>query len=54
MLEDIVSSYWWFSYFENLGIKLENVKLEDLGSVKKVKVDKDNSTIVNGSVKNQI
>ena len=36
---------------EDLGIKLENVKLDDLGSCKKVKVDKDNSTIVNGSGK---
>ena len=36
---------------EDLGIKLENVKLDDLGSCKKVKVDKDNSTIVNGGGK---
>ena len=34
-----------------MGIKLENVKLEDLGSCKKIKVDKDNSTIVSGSGK---
>ena len=36
---------------EDLGIKLENVKLNDLGSAKKVKVDKENSTIVSGSGK---
>merc|ERR1712093_376599 len=36
---------------EDLGIKLENVKLTDLGSAKKVKVDKENSTIVSGSGK---
>ena len=36
---------------EDLGIKIENVKLDDLGSCKKNKVDKDNSTILNGSGK---
>jgi len=34
---------------EDLGIKLENVKMEDLGRAKKVVVDKDNTTIVQGS-----
>jgi len=36
---------------EDLGIKLENVKINDLGSCKKVKVDKENSTLVGGSGK---
>ncbi len=34
---------------EDLGIKLENVKMEDLGRAKKVVVDKDNTTIVQGA-----
>src|SRR5439155_12835274 len=36
---------------EDLGIKLENVKLEDLGRAKKVVIDKDNTTIVQGAGK---
>jgi chaperonin GroEL len=36
---------------EDLGIKLENVKLEDLGRAKKVVIDKDNTTIVEGAGK---
>ena len=36
---------------DDLGIKLENVKIGDLGSCKKVKIDKENSTIVSGSGK---
>ena len=51
MLEDIAILTGGSVISEDLGIKLENVKLEDLGSCKKVKVDKDNSTIVNGSGK---
>jgi chaperonin GroEL len=34
---------------EDLGIKLENVRLEDLGQAKKITIDKDNTTIVEGS-----
>jgi chaperonin GroEL (HSP60 family) len=34
---------------EDLGIKLENLKLDDLGRAKKVVVDKDNTTIVEGA-----
>ncbi len=51
MLEDIAILTGGSVISEDLGIKLENVKLEDLGSCKKIKVDKDNSTIVNGSGK---
>ena len=54
MLEDIAILTGGSVISEDLGIKLENVKLDDLGSCKKVKVDKDNSTIVNGSGKNLI
>ncbi|OYT69348.1 MAG: molecular chaperone GroEL, partial [Chloracidobacterium sp. CP2_5A] len=36
---------------EDLGIKLENVKLEDLGRAKRVTIDKDNTTIVEGAGK---
>jgi chaperonin GroEL len=34
---------------DDLGIKLENIKLEDLGSAKKVTIDKDNTTIIDGA-----
>src|SRR5450756_223412 len=36
---------------EDLGIKLEGVKLEDLGTAKRVTIDKDNTTIVDGGGK---
>jgi chaperonin GroEL len=36
---------------EDLGIKLENIKLEDLGRAKRVTVDKENTTIVEGEGK---
>jgi chaperonin GroEL len=36
---------------EDLGIKLENVRLEDLGRAKKITIDKDNTTIIEGSGK---
>src|SRR5439155_1476003 len=40
-----------YSITEDLGIKLENVKLEDLGKAKKITIDKDNTTIVEGAGK---
>merc|ERR1739848_301959 len=46
MLEDIGILTGAKVISEDLGTKLENVKINDLGSCKKVKVDKDNSTIV--------
>jgi len=49
MLEDIGILTGGQVISEDLGIKLENVKINDLGSCKKVKVDKDNSTFVAGS-----
>jgi chaperonin GroEL len=51
MLEDIAILTGGKVISEDLGIKLENVKLEDLGRAKKIVVDKDNSTIVEGAGK---
>jgi len=51
MLEDIAILTGGKLISEDLGIKLENVKLEDLGRAKKITVDKDNTTIVEGSGK---
>jgi len=48
MLEDIAILTGGKAITEDLGIKLENVKLEDLGRAKKVTIDKDNTTIVAG------
>ncbi len=51
MLEDIAVLTGGQVISEDLGIKLENVKLEDLGRAKRVTVDKDNTTIVEGAGK---
>ena len=51
MLEDIATLTGGKVISEDLGIKLENVRLEDLGQAKKVVIDKDNSTIVEGNGK---
>jgi len=51
MLEDIAILTGGKAITEDLGIKLENVKIEDLGSAKKVTIDKDNTTIVEGGGK---
>jgi chaperonin GroEL len=51
MLEDIATLTGGRAITEDLGIKLENVKLEDLGRAKKVTIDKDNTTIVEGGGK---
>ena len=51
MLEDIAILTGGQVISEDLGIKLENVKIGDLGSCKKVKIDKENSTIVSGDGK---
>jgi chaperonin GroEL len=48
MLEDIAILTGGRAITEDLGIKLENIKLEDLGKAKKVVIDKDNTTIVEG------
>ncbi len=49
MLEDIATVTGGKAITEDLGIKLENLKLEDLGRAKKVVVDKDNTTIIEGA-----
>ena len=49
MLEDIATLTGGKAITEDLGIKLENIKLEDLGKAKKVVVDKDNTTLVEGA-----
>jgi chaperonin GroEL len=51
MLEDIAILTGGRAITEDLGIKLENIKLEDLGRAKKVVVDKENTTIIEGAGK---
>jgi len=51
MLEDIAILTGATAVFENLGMKLENLGLAELGRAKKVIVDKDNTTIIEGSGK---
>jgi len=48
MLEDIAILTSGKALTEDLGLKLENIKLEDLGQAKKITIDKDNTTIVEG------
>jgi len=52
MLEDIAILTGGKALTEDLGIKLENVDIEDLGRAKKIKIDKENTTIVEGAGKN--
>jgi len=51
MLEDIAILTDGKAISEDLGIKLENVKLDDLGRAKKITIDKDNTTIIEGAGK---
>ncbi len=51
MLEDIANLTGGRALTEDLGIKLENISLEDLGRAKRVTVDKENTTIVEGAGK---
>jgi len=53
MLEDIAILTSGKAITEDLGLKLENLNIEDLGKAKKVKIDKENTTIVEGAGKNQ-
>jgi chaperonin GroEL len=48
MLEDIATLTGGKAITEDLGIKLEGVTLEDLGTAKRISIDKDNTTIVDG------
>jgi chaperonin GroEL len=49
MLEDVAVLTNGRAVTEDLGIKLESIKLEDLGQAKKVTIDKDNTTIIEGA-----
>jgi chaperonin GroEL len=49
MLEDIAILTGGRAITEDLGIKLENIKVDDLGKAKKITIDKDNTTIVEGA-----
>ena len=49
MLEDIATLTGGKAITEDLGLKLENVRLEDLGRAKKITIDKDNTTIIEGA-----
>ena len=51
MLEDIAILTGATAVFENLGMKLENIGLAELGRAKKVIIDKDNTTIIEGGGK---
>jgi len=51
MLEDIAILTGGKAITEDLGLKLENVKIEELGTAKKVTIDKDNTTIIAGGGK---
>ncbi|HLC40179.1 MAG TPA: chaperonin GroEL [Methylomirabilota bacterium] len=51
MLEDVAILTGGKAITEDLGIKLENIKLDDLGRAKKIVIDKDNTTIVEGAGK---
>src|SRR4030088_103872 len=51
MLEDIATLSGGKAVTEDLGLKLEKLSLEDLGSAKKVIIDKDNTTIIGGAGK---
>ncbi|HZZ45188.1 MAG TPA: chaperonin GroEL [Tepidisphaeraceae bacterium] len=49
MLEDLAIVTGGQAIFEELGIKLENVELSQLGRAKKISIDKDNTTIIEGA-----
>ena len=51
MLEDIAVLTGGRAITEDLGVKLENIQLEDLGRAKRIKVDKENTTIIEGAGK---
>src|SRR5204863_9509936 len=53
MLEDIATLTGGKAITEDLGLKLENIKIEDLGKAKKITIDKDNTTIVEGAGKSK-
>jgi chaperonin GroEL len=54
MLEDLATLTGGKAITEDLGIKLENITLDDLGNAKKVVVDKDNTTLIDGAGKTAV
>ncbi|MCX5748615.1 MAG: chaperonin GroEL, partial [Proteobacteria bacterium] len=54
MLKDIATITGGESITEDLGLKLENLTLADLGSAKRVTIDKDNTTIIDGTGKQEV
>ena len=53
MLEDLAILAGGRAIFEDLGIQLENIQLRDLGQAKKIKIDKDNTTVIEGAGKKE-
>src|SRR5437773_3629196 len=53
MLEDLAILAGGRAIFEDLGIQLENIQLRDLGRAKKIKIDKDNTTVIEGAGKKE-
>jgi len=53
MLQDIAILTGGQAFTEDLGVKLENVKITDLGRAKRIVVDKDNTTIIEGAGKKE-
>jgi chaperonin GroEL len=51
MLQDLATMVGGTAVFEDLGIQLESVQLSDLGRARKIVVDKDNTTVIEGSGK---
>src|SRR5437868_4867921 len=51
IMEDIATLTGGRAITEDLGLKLENVKIEDLGRAKKIVIDKDNTTVIEGAGK---
>src|SRR5262249_35851598 len=51
MLEDLAILTGGTAVFESLGVKLENVKISDLGRAKRIVIDKDNTTVIEGAGK---
>ena len=49
MMEDIATLTGGRAIFEDLGVKLENVEIADLGQAKKVTIDKENTTVIEGT-----
>ncbi len=53
MLEDLAVLTGGKAIYEDLGIELEKVELEDLGRAKKISIDKENTTVIEGAGKSQ-